>query len=251
METYPSHLFHYTSIANLCLILKNKSIRFQRLDKVNDPEEAKTETFPDARHFIYVSCWTNEMNNEESIPLWNMYSADMKGVRIRLPINMFKGRHQPDKSTTKYPIIYTDTSVDIKRNKSHYPGLIVGPVEVEYKEKPLLTNSCFEAKQSTITIDLIPIGHAKHKHWFFEKEWRYKIIGMPFEGTWNLSDFEPFFEIPHNEFIDVQLDESVIDEMIIQMGPKASLPECTIVKLLVKEYANGAKVCDSSVKINR
>ncbi len=250
MEEYPSHLFHYTSIANLCLILKNKSIRFQRLDKVNDPEEAKIESFPDARYFIYVSCWTNELNNEESIPLWNMYSTDMKGVRIRLPINMFKGRRQPEKMTTSYPIIYAETPITVNRGKGCYPCHIVGPVEVEYRDNPLLTESCFELNKETVKVDLLPIGHSKHKHWFFEKEWRYKIIGMPFEGNWNSTDYEYFFEVPKNDYIDVQLDESVISEMIIQMGPKASLPECIMVDLLVKEYARGARVCDSSVKIN-
>ncbi|KKL88599.1 hypothetical protein LCGC14_1923110, partial [marine sediment metagenome] len=247
----PTHLFHYTSIANLCLILKNKSIRFQRLDKVNDPEEAKIKYFPDAKHHIYVSCWTNEMNNKESIPLWNMYSSGMKGVRIRLPINMFKGRNQPDKTTTDYPIIYTNSPIYIERKNSSYPGLIVGPVRVKYKNNPEITANCLKDNNSTVKINLLPIGHSKHKHWIFEKEWRYKIFGMPFEGTWNSTDLDCFFEFPQNQFIDVQLDDSVINEMIIQMGPKASLSECIMVDLLVKEYAKGAKVCDSSVKINR
>jgi len=243
-------LFHYTSIANLCLILKNKSIRFQRLDKVNDPEEAKIKSFPDARHFIYVSCWTNETNDEESIPLWNMHSSDMKGVRIRLPINMFKGRNKPDKTTTNYPIIFTNSPIIIKRKNSDYPGLIVGPVRVEYKDNPLITDNCFEAKNSTVKVNLLPVGQSKHAHWYFEKEWRYKIIGMPFEGTWNSSDLDCFFEVPQNQYVDVQLDDSVINEMIIQMGPKSSLSESIMVDLLVKEYAKGTRVCDSSVKIN-
>lgn len=33
-------IHHYTSIENLALILKNKTIRFTRLDKVDDSEEA-------------------------------------------------------------------------------------------------------------------------------------------------------------------------------------------------------------------
>lgn len=32
-------IFHYTSIETLALILKNRTIRFSRLDKVDDPEE--------------------------------------------------------------------------------------------------------------------------------------------------------------------------------------------------------------------
>ena len=104
MKEIPTHLFHYTSIANLSLILRNKRMRFQRLDKMKDPEEAKIESFPGAKYFIYVSCWTAEKDNKESLPLWNMYSSDMKGVRIRLPVNMFKGRNHPDDTTTAFQL---------------------------------------------------------------------------------------------------------------------------------------------------
>ena len=50
--------------------------------------------------------------------------------------------------------------------------------------------------------------------------------------------------------VDVQLDDSVIKEMVIQLGPKATFSDEIIVDLLVKEYAKGAIVCDSSIKIN-
>ena len=50
----PRYLFHYTSIDNLCLILKTRAIRFTRLDKVNDPEEALTKEFKDAKFFIII-----------------------------------------------------------------------------------------------------------------------------------------------------------------------------------------------------
>lgn len=75
-------LFHYTTIENLCLILKSRAIRYTRLDKVNDPDESLTKQFPDSKYFVYVSSWTSE--ESESLPLWKMYSADMKGVRLRL-----------------------------------------------------------------------------------------------------------------------------------------------------------------------
>ncbi len=36
MEKYPDYLYHYTSIENLALILKNKTIRFNSLINVDD-----------------------------------------------------------------------------------------------------------------------------------------------------------------------------------------------------------------------
>lgn len=252
MKALPAHLFHYTSIANLSLILRSKRLRFQRLDKMKDPEEAKTESFPDAKYFIYVSCWTAQKDNKESLPLWNMYSSDMKGVRIRLPINMFKGRNHPDDTTTGFPIIHTECQLKIIRKDSCFPGMIVGPMPIKYKKKLQKAVRCFEEKDSIVDVNLLHIGQFKHDHWSFEEEWRYKIIGMPFEGKWQKKDYDYFLNnVPQNQYIDVPLDDSVIKEMIIQLGPGATLAEKIIVDLLVKEYAKGAQVCDSSVKINK
>lgn len=37
------YLYHYTSIETLALILKNRTIRFNNLQNVDDPEEAETK----------------------------------------------------------------------------------------------------------------------------------------------------------------------------------------------------------------
>ena len=80
---YPNVLYHYTSISTLAHILESKKIRFNRLDRVDDIEEGKAIDVNNISSFIYVSCWTNK--KYESIPLWNMYTPNMKGVRIELP----------------------------------------------------------------------------------------------------------------------------------------------------------------------
>lgn len=248
MNEHPKYLFHYTSKENLCLILRKKTIRFSRLDQVNDPEEALTKHFSDACLFTYVSCWTSE--EEESLPMWKMYSADMRGLRIQLPVNMFKGRRNPEYESTGFPIMHIDANLNIKRKSCNYPALLVGPSKVEYMKEPLNTNSCFyENNDQTIDVELLHLGLSKHKYWAFEKEWRFKIIGMPFEGRWPKDHYTKFFEVPLNKYIDVPLDKSVFSELIIQLGPKASFADAEIVRLLLKEYAPGAKLCDSSCKI--
>ena len=60
-------LYHYTTIDTLALILKNKTIRFNRLDKVDDVEEDAFSNGVHLGQYIFVSCWTK--NSEESIPL--------------------------------------------------------------------------------------------------------------------------------------------------------------------------------------
>ena len=87
MEEYPDYLYHYTSIETLALILKYKTIRLRRLDLADDPEESLTKDYGNLGRFCLVSCWTSMA--EESLPMWQMYSKDMKGVRIKLPTFIF------------------------------------------------------------------------------------------------------------------------------------------------------------------
>ncbi len=85
---HPEYLYHYTSINTLALILRNKKIRFNRLDRVDDLLEADTSDLGDLGRLFFVSCWSS--SDEENIPLWSMYTPNMAGVRIKLPVKMFK-----------------------------------------------------------------------------------------------------------------------------------------------------------------
>ena len=82
-------IYHYTTIETLALILKNRNIRFNRLDKVDDLEEARTKSNGlNLAQYRFISCWTK--SEEESIPLWKMYTNNGIGVRIGLEQKMFK-----------------------------------------------------------------------------------------------------------------------------------------------------------------
>lgn len=84
------NLFHYTSIETLALILKNKTIRFNRLDCVDDLEESMYGSGPNdikLGQYQFVSCWTKD--SEENLALWKMYTNN-KGIRICLDSDMFK-----------------------------------------------------------------------------------------------------------------------------------------------------------------
>ncbi len=76
-------IHHYTSIETLGLILKNRTIRFNRSDHVDDPDEIELEIngYPFAKYLL-LSCWTLE--EEESIPQWGLYAGKSHGVRISL-----------------------------------------------------------------------------------------------------------------------------------------------------------------------
>lgn len=90
---YPKYLYHYTTIDTLALILKNKTIRFNKLTNTDDLEESMTSDLSNLGRFLFVSCWTDSA--EESIPLWHIYSRNLSGVRIKLPFIPFKD-HMPE-----------------------------------------------------------------------------------------------------------------------------------------------------------
>ena len=151
--------------------------------------------------------------------------------------------------TTGFPVIF-GPNIKIARKNFNYSGLLIGPCEVDYLSDVLNRKNCFTLnKDKTIDVELLHLGLTKRNCWGFEKEWRYKIIGMPIEGRWRKEDYDMFLEVPKSEFMDLSLDESVFTELIVQMGPKANIAEDEIVRLLLKEFAPGSMCFDSGIKI--
>jgi hypothetical protein len=58
IEQLPSALHQYTTVESLRNILASRSLRFSRLDTVNDPEEATAPDVPMASSSVFVSCWS-------------------------------------------------------------------------------------------------------------------------------------------------------------------------------------------------
>lgn len=54
----PAVLYHYTSLDTLAMILHNRTIRFSRLDKVDDPQEQRSADSQNLGKMKLVSCWT-------------------------------------------------------------------------------------------------------------------------------------------------------------------------------------------------
>ena len=60
-------IYHYTNNDTLALILKNRTIRFNRLDNVDDLEEGKAESLGiKFCKYIFVSCWTKKRRRKHS-----------------------------------------------------------------------------------------------------------------------------------------------------------------------------------------
>lgn len=75
------YLYHYTSFDVLKKIFGTKTLKFNRIDKVNDGFESRIFNEDEIAHLVYVSCFTK--NEIESIPMWRIYGKDKHGLRIR------------------------------------------------------------------------------------------------------------------------------------------------------------------------
>lgn len=270
-----SYLYHYTSIETLALILKNKTIRFSSLSRVDDIEEQRTDDYGNLGRFCFVSCWTNE--TEESIPLWNLYTPNMTGVRIRLPINPFKTvKINPDGKHIKESYV---THPSLTNEKLSIHGCLLNPpylaslYQVQYTDDPdklnrrVLTEKEQETRivngvKKTIfekNISIKDIGIYKNKQWAFQKEYRYKFFVVP----WTMKDLELVqsyadqarlldrleTEELKKDFFDLELDEHTMNDMEILIGPRANYAQKQIIESLVNDLNPSANILESNLGI--
>lgn len=258
MQIYelPKYLYHYTSLETIALILKYNTLRFSRLDKVNDMNEASSLNLPYANTAVFTSSWTN--HSDESIPMWRMYTRDMDGVRIKLPVNMFKGRENPrvfDKGGAR---IVQGEAIAFDREGlgfDYHTTLFQGPNKIHYsdEEKYILSNVISNVGEH-IRINLYDLGMFKQKCWEYEQEWRFKILAFPDE-----------LELPNNEltkdilnlekypikntYIDVQLESNIFNEAEFTLGPKSTEAQYILLESLVEKYSPQATINRSNLHI--
>lgn len=259
----PRHLYHYTSIEALASILKNRTIRFCALNTVDDLSEGITSDLDSIGQWFLVSCWTD--NKNESIPLWNMYSSNMKGIRIKMTAFPFNNPHY--KSNGEYSFF-----PEVMTHEGQKLDFILSfPKEKLYKVQYLRQKkeiSLFEKDsnggQNKYNFRPEEIGKYKHATWAFQKEWRYKIFLMPNElMTFHEKEFssesEAWKEL-QKMFIrtkglvwyhDMEINEDAFNNMEILTGPRCDEAEFTIIDSLLSRYNRNARVVKSKLKIRK
>lgn len=178
------YLFHYTNIESLALILKNRTFRFNSLDKMDDLQEKETADIKNIGQFCYVSSWTED--NTESIPMWNMYSSLKSGVRIRLRRNPFKvydNSASELESVLKSPVtdntngnpLQTIISLSEMFSKGFFSAQAMTKDllhRVEYTPDPnKLYPKLLQTDNERFSIALGELGKYKNIHWEFQREW--------------------------------------------------------------------------------
>ncbi|WP_417546689.1 DUF2971 domain-containing protein [Marinobacter sp.] len=255
----PDVLYHYTSIETLALILATRTLRFGRLDSVNDPEEASASDLPNAATLVFASCWTAV--ERESIAMWRMYSDNMQGVRICMPNNPFMGRCKPTIFEKGGAMQRFDSKVEITR-KNNGPGIVsyyvTGPNKIYYTDEEKYRNSpCLLQDADQWTVQLHDLGMVKNTYWEFEQEWRYKILATFSEAILNDSNPQAhpaldLVKFPVNESaLYLPLDESCFDRMEVLLGPCVTEAQELIVRSLLSTHAPSGVVKRSDIKMRR
>lgn len=257
IEELPSVLYQYTSVESLERILASHTLRFSRLDTVNDPEEATASDVPFASSSVFVSCWSG--TEAEQIPMWSMYGHNFGGVRIRLPTNMFAGREESIIFEKGGALLTVDSWYSIGRKP---PAMvttgrsIIGPNKVYYSDDPAFRNRKLVYRQGG-TAHFYPydLGMVKGTHWTYEQEWRFKIAALGFEAEF--PDDEYFNEVTLNladypveaAALFIPLDPSVFDELEVTLGPKVDRAAANRVERVLAAHATKATLVRSTVHI--
>jgi hypothetical protein len=273
------YLYHYTSLETLALILKNKSLCFNNLLNVDDIEEAKTKDMGDFGRFVYVSCWTDDA--EESIPLWNLYTPNMHGVRIRLPKFPFKKYYykKGEYFFSENVGTYIDCETIFEENKISVPVDNPKLIKVEYTEEaeklfPIVRMESYpgalkryleakdmsELKSAEIRYSFEEIGKYKRENWKFQNEWRYKItiapMGLQESNPPTFQKQQEYIRriedrniIPPYQSIFLSMSESAFEDMEIVFGPKMSEAEKIMAIALISQYAPKCIYRESNLKI--
>lgn len=262
-------LYHYTTISNLALILKNRTLRLNSLNHMDDLQEAKSKDIQNFGEFIYVSSWTDK--EDEIIPMWKMYTKPQLGVRISLPKNPFQIidnstndfrdpteneiRVSQDRATKGiFPIIRMEDMLE-KQCVIANMGLGRQLQKVEYsmdmkKLEPQILD--IDMQSAIFKAALGKLGCVKNKYWEFQQEWRYiiRVIPLSVANSFQNYDlemrrFQKSIILGQAEqpfpYIDLHLSVRALEQMEIILAPDITEGNRIIVESLIEKYNPKAK----------
>ncbi|GEM_PF-220637 len=271
-----TQIHHYTNINTLALILKNKTIRFNRLDRVEDMSEAQSLGKFNLANYLFVSCWTD--SGAESIPQWHMYTNGMAGVRLTFPKHFFNYRplKQPPnadlfiQSEVLSPIpfeqLFTDDYIVLPNivNKDLFGRKVRYVDDIEDIYKDAVNLEIDKQGHANLKIDKVTnLAGYKQKVWEFQSEFRFVLfilpsIPIPSSG---ISDDKYLLQLPSHiiksiingnppkiEYFDVCINPDILDNIVITLGPLASEGDTLIVDSLLRRYTKNGSFRHSRLK---
>lgn len=264
-------IHHYTSIDTLEIILTNRTIRFNRLDRLDDVSEGSAFTNLKLEQFFFVSCWTSD--SEESIPQWSMYTKDMAGVRITMPKEMFKMQalEVPGASGTGMPSLLPFSKIfgenymvlPMFLDREHFEKDVeYVPDFMEQKNRAIQVQVTSEGEFSAQISDPTKIAALKNPSWSFQKEFRFVLFIVPAPSLVkdagflkNLGEHLPNIAAralhegkgPDLHYFDVDISQAAIDNIKITLGPCCNDSDKDRVEKLLAKHSTAPALIHSSL----
>ena len=266
------YLYHYTSVDSLALILKNKTIRLNPLDKMDDLQEQKTADVENLGKFVFVSSWTDDPT--ESIPMWKLYTNSTAGVRIKLRENPFAWHGTlakdvaaktgmqltPDSDPEGKLPTFLDLSEMMAKgymSAQAYNGKILEKVQYT-DDLSKLEPAVVKIDDGKVHLNIGSLGRYKNKHWEFQNEWRYIMTFMSMNFKVGVEMMSQMFsmsatkmtqgkEPPPFRYYDLDIDPKCFEEMEITCSPQMTYGNRVILETLVEKYNPSAKIVESEL----
>lgn len=265
-------LYHYTSIDSLALILKNRTIRLNPLDKMDDLQEQKTADVENLGKFVFVSSWTEDA--KESIPMWKMYTNPASGVRIKLRKNPFVWHGTrikdivaktgmaltPDSDPEGELHTFLDYAELMDKgymSVQAFNGDILK--QVEYTDEiSKLEPKVAHIQDGKIELNIGNLGRYKNTHWEFQKEWRYIMTFISMNFKVGIETMQMLYSLtvtkmvqgkepPPFRYYDLKIAPEFFDEMEIVCSPQMSPGNKLIIETLIEKYNPKATIVESEL----
>ena len=273
-------IHHYTNIDVLALILKNRTLRFTRLDHVDDLEESNfVSNGVNIGQYAFVSCWTEE--KEENIPMWKMYTKENWGVRLSLVKEGLFRTYTDYEKFNHNGLVSTNFGAPIKflfpteerwHQTNYTPPFLTEDYDkchfyrkIEYVDD--VTSYAYNSVQFTdvstnegeMKIRTDRVGRYKNKRWDFQEESRFVLFFLPgnptssFNTPNSMKEQTQFMEnIRQNKELgfthyDMHLSDEAFEHLTITMSPLCDDAQCAIVEALKDKYAPKAKIRKSNL----
>ena len=265
-------IHHYTGISKLALILKNRKIRFNRLDKVDDVSEMDAyDRIIDLSKYLFVSCWTT--TSEESIPMWQMYSKEMTGIRITVKNELFNFQPlnpDPKYNYTRRGDVYSPIPFDqiFGDNYMIFPMFLDKRVfekkicYVENLKEELGQIVNLSPDDTGLNISTDKLAGYKNKEWEFQHEFRFILFIIPSPPIPD-GGFGPelFSQLPSHVLqcfrnkippdiscFDLEVHHDALNNIEVTMGPLSNDGDRILVEALLEKYTQSGTVGDSKMK---
>ena len=270
-------IYHYTSINTLALILESRKIRFNRLDRVDDIRESQTVAGIEFGKYFFVSCWTKSA--KEHIPLWHMYTPEMKGVRIGLPdmpFQMMPLNTPPAWNMKQRREILSLLSFEEMFRDSYCilpifltPDMFAGPVSyvpdiaVSYRNNvELIVGPNNHGNLKIKNMPLLP--RTKDDYWAFQDEYRFVLLIVPSIPAPSTGISSPEFveKFPSHvlssfvkgvdpgiDYYDLTLSQDALNSIEVTLGPRTDHSERSVVEALLGKFTRSGTVSNSALAI--